>query len=183
MNKLYLILPLALILCFLVGCKEKEAVAELEAMKAQAAVEEQNKELIRQYYAEFDSGNRGEIDKFIDKFISPNCVIHFPGGIDISGVNAIIEYYVGANKAFPDTVHTIDDVIAEGDKIAFRATTKGTHQGEFMGIQPTGNAITVTFDGILHIQDGKIVEWWSEYDALGLMQQLGMELKPKEGEK
>jgi predicted ester cyclase len=89
---------------------------------------------------------------------------------------------MGTNKAFPDAVHIIDDVIAEGDKIAFQATTRGTHQGEFMGIQPTGNAITVTFDGIWHLQSGKIVEWWSEYDALGMMQQLDMELRPKEKE-
>ena len=179
MKKLLMILPLALILCFVAGCQDKEAMAELEDFRDQAELEEQNKEMIRLYYIELDNTMIEELDKFVDKFISQDFILHLPGGIDISGKEGLKNYYAGSKMAFPDAAHTIDDVIAEGDKIAFRATTKGTHQGEFMGIQPTENDIKVTFDGFCQIQEGKIVEWWSEYDALGMMMQLGMELMPK----
>ena len=182
MKKLLMILPLALILCFMVSCQHKEAIVELETFKAQAEIEEQNKDLTKQYYTELDKTNIEELDTFVDKFISPDFVLHLPGGVDIRGKKGIKDYYAGSKMAFPDASHTVDDVIAEGNKVAFRATTKGTHQGEFMGIQPSGNDIKVTFDGFCQIQEGKIVEWWSEYDALGMMMQLGMELKPKEVE-
>jgi predicted ester cyclase len=146
---------------FVVGCEDKEAMTEFEELKAQAAVEKQNKVLIRQYYI----------------------ILHLPGGVDISGKEGLKDYYAGSKMVFPNAAHTVYDVISEGDKVAFWATTKGTHQGEFMDIQPSENDIKVTFDGFCQIQEGKIVEWWSEYDALGMMQQLGMELKPKEIEK
>jgi predicted ester cyclase len=183
MKKLCMILPLALILCFMVGCQDKEAMAELEAMKAQAEVEEQNKALIKQYFAELDRGVLEDVDSFADKYISFKCIWHFPGGVNISGIEAIKEYIVGANTSFPDLVHTIDDIIAEGEKVAYRITARGTHKEEFMGIKPTGNEITATGEGICRVLDGKIVEWWMESDYLSLMQQFGMELKPKEGEK
>jgi predicted ester cyclase len=124
-----------------------------------------------------------ELDKFVDKFISQDFVLHLPGGVDISGKEGLKDYCAGSKMAFTDAAHTVDDVIAEGNKVAFRATTKGTHQGEFMGIQPTEKDIKVTFDGFCQIQEGKIAEWWSEYAALGMMMQLGMELKPKEVKK
>ena len=177
-----MLLPVAMILCFMVGCEEKKPMVELQAMRDQAELEEQNKELMKEYYIELDNTDIGELGEFVEKFVSPDFVLHLPGGVDISGMEALKEYYVGTSEAFPDAAHSIDDMIAEGDKIAFRATTRGIHRGEFMGIQPTGNDITVTFDGFCQIRDGKIVEWWSEYDALGLMMQLGMQLTPSEGE-
>jgi len=182
MRTICMLLPLATILCFVVGCQGREATAELEAMKARAEIEEQNKELMRQYYIELDDADIGELGEFVARFVSPEFVLHLPGGVDIIGTEALKEYYVGTSEAFPDAVHTVDDVIAEGDKIAFRATTRGIHRGEFMGIRPTGNDVTITFDGFCQIRDGKIVEWWSEWDALGLMTQLGMELTAKGGE-
>lgn len=182
MKKISTLLPVATILCLVIGCQDKEAIAELEAMKARAEVEEQNKEFMRQYYVELDDTDIGELGEFVAKFVSPDFVLHLPGGVDIIGTEALREYYVGTSEAFPDAVHTLDDVIAEGDKIAFRATTRGIHRGEFMGIRPTGNDVTITFVGFCQIRDGRIVEWWSEWDALGLMTQLGMELTPSEGE-
>ena len=183
MKKLFMILPLAMILCFMVGCQDKAALAELEEFKAQAAVEEQNKALIRQYFAELDRGVVDDVDSFADKYMSPECIWHFPGGVKISGIEAIKEYIVGTSSGFPDLVHTIDDIIAEGEKVAYRMTARGTHKEEFAGIKPTGIEITATSEGIYRILDGKIVELWFEGDYLSLMQQLGMELKPKEGEK
>ncbi|MFC2164020.1 ester cyclase [Acidobacteriota bacterium] len=182
MKKLIMVLPLTLILCFMVGCQDKEAMAELEEIRAQAALEEQNKALIKQYFAELDSGVVENIDNFADKFLSPECIWHFPGGANVSGIEAIKEYIVGTNTSLPGLTHTIDDVIAEGDKIAIRMIARGTHQKEFMGMKPTGNEFTVTGASVLLILEGKIVEWWIESDYYSFAQQLGMELKPKEGE-
>ncbi len=76
--------------------------------------------------------------------------------------------------AFPDLRTTVDDLIAEGDKVTARWTFRGTHQGAFMGMPPTGKQITGTGMSITRIADGKIAETWVTFDALGLMQQLGV---------
>jgi predicted ester cyclase len=76
--------------------------------------------------------------------------------------------------AFPDLHLTIEDLIAEGDKVVDRQTARGTHQGTFMGIPPTGKQITVTAMNISRIVGGKIVEHWVELDTLGMLQQLGV---------
>ena len=79
-------------------------------------------------------------------------------------------YFVG----FPDFKSTIEDMLAEGDKVVVRWTGRGTHKGEFMGIAPTGKQVTVTGISIIRIVGGKIVEEWTEMDNLGAMQQLGV---------
>ena len=74
---------------------------------------------------------------------------------------------------FPDWQESIQDVIAEGDRVVLRVTAGGTHEGEFQGIAPTGETVTITGIGIARIEDGRIAESWWEFDAIGLMQQLG----------
>src|SRR3954464_6377588 len=77
------------------------------------------------------------------------------------------------HKAFPDFRSVIEDQIAEGDKVVTRWRASGTHQGEFRGIAPTGNKITVTGIGIFRFsEDGKVVESWDSMDQLGMMQPL-----------
>jgi predicted ester cyclase len=76
--------------------------------------------------------------------------------------------------AFPDLHGTIEDQIAEGDKVVMRMTYRGTHQGELMGIPATGKPVTMTFISINRIAEGKIAEGWVNFDALGMMQQLGV---------
>ncbi len=77
-------------------------------------------------------------------------------------------------SAFPDVHLTIEDQMAEGDKVVSRWTAHGTHRGELMGIAPTGKQITVTGINIERIANGKLVEGWSNYDTLGMLQQLGV---------
>jgi predicted ester cyclase len=77
-------------------------------------------------------------------------------------------------SAYPDLHTTIEDMIAEGDKVVTRLTFGGTHQGTFQGIPPTGKQVTITGIQILRIADSKLVEHRSEFDALGMMQQLGV---------
>jgi predicted ester cyclase len=77
-------------------------------------------------------------------------------------------------QAFPDGGVTIEEVIAEEDKVAVRFTYRGTHQGELMGIAPTGTQVTVSGMDINRIVEGKIAERWAVFDMLGILQQLGV---------
>ena len=182
MKKLCMILPTALILCFMVGCQDKEAMAELEAMKAQAEVEEQNKELARKWFEEIDKGNWD----FIREKGAPDYAEYLPSGITES---MSLEQGIKQTKMFikgiPDIVHDIEEIIAVGDKVIVRFIGRGTHSGDIeeMGIPATGKAVEVSSIIIWRIEDGKVVEEWQEADMLGFMQQFGFELKPKEGEK
>jgi predicted ester cyclase len=80
--------------------------------------------------------------------------------------------------AFPDLKGTPEDQIAEGDKVVMRWTARGTHQGELQGIPPTGRRVTVTGIVISRAAEGKLVESWEVYDALGMMRQLGLVVIP-----
>jgi predicted ester cyclase len=79
-----------------------------------------------------------------------------------------------SRSALPDFHSTLEDMIAEGDKVAERFTGRGTHKGEWMGIAPTGKQVTIQGMAIHRITDGKIVENWTNMDMLGVMVQLGV---------
>jgi len=129
-----------------------------------------NKASVRRFYDEvFNKKNRAAIDEFID----PNHVDHSappgtPAGL--KGVKQTINMYL---TAFPDLHFTVEDIIAEGDKVVTRLTCRGTQQGAFMGIPPTGKQATITAIDINRYAGGKSVEHWLNMDTLGLLQQLG----------
>jgi steroid delta-isomerase-like uncharacterized protein len=176
MKKLLLILPLALILCFVVGCQDKEAMAELDAFKAQAEIEEQNKKFALHFYEEIDKQN---FEAAIAMF-APDAKIYGSGGFKPAKPEELRPIFPAYFTAFPDYVHNIEDVIAKGDKVVIRTTYTGTHEGDFFGALPTGNSFKYLGIHILTIKEGKIVEAWVLEDMLYLCQQLGMELKQKE---
>lgn len=91
-----------------------------------------------------------------------------------AGREGFKQFVLMYRSAFPDMHITIEDQIAEGDKVVSRWTARGTHQGELMGIPPTGKQATVTGINIERFANGKFVEEWSNFDALGLLQQLGV---------
>jgi predicted ester cyclase len=183
MKKLFIILPLALILSFMVGCQDKEAMAELEEFKAQAEVEEKNKEIVKRVLEELNKGKAGNVEVY-DELFAPDYKLHVPSmNPKPISLEEILEYLKLVFEAFPDSVWSIEDLIAAGDKVIFRLVYMGTHEEEFMGLPPTGNKVECGQIVITRIENGKIVEDRKEYDQLGFMHQLGMELKPKEGEK
>jgi len=137
------------------------------------------KDLVNQYYADLDKTSVDGLNKFVSKYVSSDFVLHLPGGMEIKGTSGLQEYYTNSMSAFKEGSHTIDETIEEENKVAFRATASAIHKGVFMGIPPAGQKFTTSFAGFWKVKDQKIVEWWSEYDALGMMQQLGMELKMK----
>ncbi len=180
MKKLLLILPMALILCFIVGCQDKEAMAELEAMKAQAELEEQNKEIVTRFV---EAWNTGDFEAF-KEVLAPDYAYYLPSrSTKPMSLEETIEMFKMLQKAFPDISWSLEELIATEDKVIIRVIERGTHEGEFMGIPATGNKYETSEISISRIENGKIVECWEELDLLGLMQQLGMELKPKEAKK
>ena len=178
MKKLLMILSLALIFCFMVGCQDKEAMAEIEAMKAQTEVEEKNIELIRDYFEELNKGNA----EILREVYAPDAAYHFPSGIAESmSVEQEIDQVKMFNAGIPDLVHDIEEIMAVGNKVIVRFIARGTHTGDLgMGIPPTGDKVEVSSIIIFRIENGKVVEERQDADMLGFMQQLGMELKPKE---
>jgi len=180
MKKLCMILPLALILCFMVGCQDKEAMAELEAMKVQAEVEEQNKELAR---AVWEGWDKGEFEAF-KELLAPDYVNYYPSrSTRPISREEIIEIGKMQRKAFPDLAFSIEELIAIEDRVIVRIILSGTHEGEYQGIPATGNKIVGSGILIGRIENGKFVEDRAEFNMLGMLMQLGMELKPKEEEK
>jgi len=161
----------------MVGCQNQEAMAELEQFKAQAEVEEQNKVLIRNFFEEWNNRN---ID-ILNEMYAPEAKYHHPslGPASVS----FEEAFEGIKmfwQAFPDLTVTIEELIAERNKVVVRIIGRGTHQGDLGGIPATGNKTEADAIEIFHVENGKIIEAWEISDRLGLMQQLGMELKPKE---
>ena len=132
---------------------------------------EANKASVRRFYDEvFNKKNRAAIDEFI----APNHVDHaappgLPGGIE--GAKQTLTMYL---TAFPDLHFTVEDLLAEGDKVVARITMRGTQQGALMGIPPTGKQVMVTAIDINRIVGDKSVEHWLQMDTLGLLQQLGV---------
>jgi steroid delta-isomerase-like uncharacterized protein len=118
----------------------------------------------------FNQGNLA----LADELYAPDYVDHsappgFPPGV--AGFKQQVAMY---RAAFPDVHVTIEDQVAEGDKVVTRWTGRGTHQGELMGIAPTHKAVTVTGIAIDRIVAGKIVEHWENFDQLGMLVQLGV---------
>jgi steroid delta-isomerase-like uncharacterized protein len=133
--------------------------------------------LLRRYYDEvINKKDTAAIDAFID----PQMVDHaappsLPGGIE--GQRQVASMYM---TAFPDTHFTVEDMIAEGDKVVVRLSVSATQHGAFMGLPPTGKHVAFTGIDIIRIAGGKLVERWAETDMLGLLQQLGFVPSPKQ---
>jgi len=134
---------------------------------------DQNKTLSRRNFDEVWNQRKLEL---IDQLVATNSVLHdpsVPGGkvVGSQGYRQFVEIYL---TAFPDVHFTINDQFADGDKVATRWTGTGTHKGTLMGIAPTGKRSTVTGITIDRYENGKAVESWTNYDTLGMFQQLGV---------
>jgi len=179
MKKLLMIIPLVILLCFTFGCQDKEALAELEAMKAQAEVEEQNKETVKRLLAEGDKKNLG----ILAEVCTPDYKYRFPSNAEPINIEEHKALWESFNVAFPDLTHNIKEIYANGDIVVARIILSGTHEGEFTGLPPTGKKVEFSAIEIFRFSDGKVADFWGDADLIGLYQQLGMELKPKETEK
>lgn len=106
------------------------------------------------------------------EFCSPDFVGHYPGLPEVNGLAAWQQLARAYFTAFPDLEETIEDIVAEGDRVTYRVTWRGTQRGELMGMLPTGRAVSVTGMRFVRIAGGRIAEQWGVDDMLGLMHQL-----------
>jgi predicted ester cyclase len=129
-----------------------------------------NKEIVRRLAEEPWSGNF----EVIDELASPNYVGYDPAQPEPTrGPEGLKEFVQGFLAGYPDGRVTIDQQLAEGDYVASRWTGRGTHNGELMGIAATGRQVTVTGITISRLEGGQVVEEWTNWDTLGMLQQLG----------
>lgn len=137
------------------------------------AVVRRYNELVEQYW------RTGDADAF-DEVVASDFVHHAPGlPPDLEGMKQALPMF---RAAFPDMRLPVEDMIAEGDKVVDRVTVRGTHEGELMGIPASGKQVEFMETHISRIADGKIVERWGEWDALGMMQQIGAVPAPGQSE-
>jgi steroid delta-isomerase-like uncharacterized protein len=137
---------------------------------------EENKAIVRRQEEELFT--QGNLDA-ADEVYAPDYVGHDPSNLeDIQGLEAAKQAADDYRKAFPDLRVTVEDVIAEGDKVAARLRFRGTHRGEVQGIAPTGRRVDCTGIVISRMEGGKIAEDWANFDDLNMMQQLGVISKP-----
>ena len=132
---------------------------------------EQNKALVRQMVEKvFNQGNMSQVDEFLAPTFAEREELPPGRPRDREGVKQLT---ITLRSAFPDFKATIDDIVAEGDKVVIRQTWSGSHKGEFMGIPPTGRSVSFGVIDIIRIAEGRCVEHWGQMDSMSLMQQLG----------
>jgi ketosteroid isomerase-like protein len=132
---------------------------------------EENKALVRRFYEEIDKGNIGILDELLAEDYNDHSPPPFPGlASGREGVKQAFRMFQGAT---PGT-HHIEDQIADGDRVVTRLTSVGKHEGDLPGAPRTGNDLKVTSITIHRIVNGKLVEKWSEKDAMALLQQIGV---------
>jgi steroid delta-isomerase-like uncharacterized protein len=130
---------------------------------------EENKAIIRHYLEE--AWNKKNL-AVVDEFIAPDLIQHIRN-VPL-GREGIKQFFSMIYGSFPDAHLTIEDVVAEGDMVAWRFTVRATHIGSFRGIPPTGKPVTLTGIAMTRMRDGQMAENWNETDDLGLLQQLGV---------
>jgi steroid delta-isomerase-like uncharacterized protein len=132
---------------------------------------EQNKSIVRRWIEE--GWNKGNL-AVIDQVYVLNYVQHEPAPETVNSSEALKQYVGVYLAAFPDLNLSIEDLIAEGDKVVWRFKSSGHQTGPFMGMPPTGKAGNITGIVIFRLENSRIVEGWVNIDVLGLLQQIGM---------
>ncbi|WP_266075681.1 ester cyclase [Haladaptatus caseinilyticus] len=139
---------------------------------------DENKAVVQRLIAEFV--NEGD-ESTADELLAPDYVRYdpdAPGGVQ--GPDEFIEMMSMFQSAFPDGEVTIEEIIAEDDLVVFRGVERGTHEGAFMGHEPTGETFEITGLAMHRVEDGVIKETWANWDMLGMLQQLGIVPIPDE---
>jgi steroid delta-isomerase-like uncharacterized protein len=131
---------------------------------------EENKAVARRFYEAWSEGNLDALDELVAADAVDHDAYNPHGQEGLEGAKKTIAMY---REAFPDTSFEIEDQLAEGDKVVTRWTATGTHEGELMGMQPTGRKATITGITIDRIEDGKVIEGWTNWDTLAMMQSIG----------
>jgi steroid delta-isomerase-like uncharacterized protein len=118
----------------------------------------------------FRSGDTG----LLDPLLAPDMIDHTPAAGPVMGREPGKQLIADFAHAFPDTTFTVDLMVAEADYVAAFVSYRSTHTGSFMGYPPSGKGVQVTGMDIMRYRDGQVIELWSQFDDLGLLQQLGI---------
>lgn len=137
---------------------------------------ETNKAIVRQFFAALNTGNLGGIAALC----APAIVVHNVGAPDPLDLDGFLQLAGMFDSAFPGAVHTIEDIVAEDDRVVTRLSFQGVHGGDLMGIPPSGKSVAVSGVIIDKLAGGKIVETWRLFDQMGMMQQLGVIPAPEQ---
>jgi steroid delta-isomerase-like uncharacterized protein len=137
---------------------------------------EESKAIVRRFWSVWEEGN---ID-LVDELLAPDYVNHTPATPDQpTGPEGVKEVVGMFRSAMPDLRVVVEDMIAEGDRVAVRYTLEGTHEGELFGVPPTGQRLSIKSIAVERVSDGKIREHWRITDSLDMMQQLGVVPAPE----
>jgi steroid delta-isomerase-like uncharacterized protein len=131
---------------------------------------EDNKALVRRYIEEVWHKKNSAA---VDEFLSANYQRHTSPNAAPLNRDGQKQRLAGLRAAFPDITITLEEIFAEGDRVAFRSTIRGTHLNTFQGIAPSGRSVTVSLLDIVRVEDHKIAEHWGGPDFLDWLQQLG----------
>ena len=132
---------------------------------------EESKAIMRQFWAVWEEGNIG----LLDELLAPEYINHTLAAPDLppgpEGVKEVVSMF---HSAMPDLRVVIEDMIAEGEKVATRYALEGTHRGHLFGAAPTGKRLSIKSITLERVSDGKIKEHWRNTDEVGMMRQLGV---------
>ena len=140
---------------------------------------EENKALARRSWEVVAQGSLDTLEDALAEVYADDFILHEAGGVFV-GIQGLAQFVSMIRSALPDLRIMIEDDRSEGDKVVTRWIAQGTHQGELMGAAPTGNQVTATGITIHRVEEDKIVEEWSNWDALGMMQQIGAVPSPQQ---
>jgi predicted ester cyclase len=133
-----------------------------------------NKAAFERFHEAANTGDAEVISKTIDELVAPDAVIRTPLPIGATGAEALKQVWAMLLRIYPDIHLAVEDLIAEGDKVVGRTTVTGTHQGEFMGVAPTGKSVTYNEMFIFRFAHGRVVETWGVVDVYAQMKQIGV---------
>jgi steroid delta-isomerase-like uncharacterized protein len=133
-----------------------------------------NKALFQRFHDAANTGDAEFLFKTIDELVEPDAAIRTPLAIDATGAEALKQVWAMLLRVYPDIHLTVEDLIAEGDKVVGRTTVTGTHRGEFMGVAPTGKSVTYNEIFIFRFANGRVMETWGVVDVYSQMKQIGV---------
>jgi len=133
-----------------------------------------NKAVFKRFDDAVSTGDLDRIAKTIDEVFHPDVLISTPLPVEGTGAEALKQVWAMLLRAYPDLHVTVEDVIADGDKVVVRNTVTGTHQGTYMGLAPTGKTVTYGEIFILRFVDGRIAQTWGVVDVASQLKQLGL---------
>jgi steroid delta-isomerase-like uncharacterized protein len=135
-----------------------------------AMTAEENKAIARRSFTAWGANDQAALNELL----APDLVVHPSSSSDSWNRQTLLESISMFGAAFRDQHYTIEDQIAEGDKVVTRCTWRSIHSGDFQGLAPTGKQIVISAFFVERIKEGKVVEVWPLYDRISMMQQLGL---------